>query len=111
MSKLKTPLEKKAASLALDGRNVYGENDKSSRKAIPLRKQFSHQEVRRASKPLATLTSQLDEEDLVALEAKVLATEIGATRGRFRKRPDESLGAVLAAKQTGDHSVLKRKRK
>jgi len=111
MSKLKTPGEKKSASLSLDGRNVYRENDKSSRKSIPLRKQLSHQDVRRASKPLASLSSGLDEDVLVAAEATVLATEIAATRRRFRKRPDESLGAVLAAKQSGDRSILKRKRK
>jgi hypothetical protein len=111
MSKLKSPREKKAASLALDGRNVYGENDKSSRKAIPLRKQLSHQNVRRASQPLAKLSSVVSEDDLVAIEAKVRAAEVAATRARFRKRPDESLGAVLTAKRTGDRSILQRKRK
>jgi hypothetical protein len=111
VSKLKTPGEKKSASLSLDGRNIYGENDKSSRKAIPLRKQLSHQEVRRASKPLTSITSGLEEDELVAAEAKILATEIGAVRSRFRKRPDEPLGAVIKGRQTGDRSILKRKRK
>ena len=111
MSKLKTPSEKKAASLAMDGRNVYGENDKSSRKAIPLRKQLSHQKVRRASKPLAELSHAVDEDDFVAIEANVRAAEIAADRARFRKRPDEPLGRVLRAKQTGDRSGLQRKRK
>lgn len=34
----KTPQDKKALSYAKDRRNTYGENDKSSRKAIPARK-------------------------------------------------------------------------
>jgi hypothetical protein len=38
MSRLKSPQQKKLASLALDRRNVYGENDKASRKLIPLEK-------------------------------------------------------------------------
>jgi len=111
MSKLKTPREKKIASLALDARNVWHENDKASRKAIPLRKQLSHQKVRRASKSLTTIVSPIDEDDLVAAEAKILSTEIGAVRGRFRKRADEPLGAVIKARETGDRSILKRKRK
>ena len=111
MSKLKTPREKKLASLALDGRNVYGENDKSSRKAIPLRKQLSHQALRRASKlPSSVLDSMFDEDKLVQAENKLLAGEIAAKQSRFRKRPDESLGNVLAAKQTSHRSVLQRKR-
>jgi hypothetical protein len=84
VSKLKTPREKKLASLALDGRNVYGENDKSSRKAIPLRKQLSHQALRRASKqPLSTLESNASEDNLIQVEAELLANEIGAKRQRF----------------------------
>jgi hypothetical protein len=112
MSKIKNPVDKKAASLALDGRNVYGENDKSSRKAIPLRKQASHQALRRASKqPLANINSALDEDGLVATESTLLSNEVAAIRGRFRKRPDEPLGVVIKAKRTGDGSQLSRKRK
>jgi hypothetical protein len=112
VSKLKTPHEKKLASLALDGRNVYGENDKSSRKAIPLRKQLSHQALRRASKqPLSTLESNASEDNLIQVQAELLANEIGAKRQRFRKRPDESLGAVLQAKLAGNQAGFKRKRK
>ncbi|MBS1798329.1 MAG: hypothetical protein JSS95_00745 [Acidobacteria bacterium] len=112
MSKIKNPIDKKVASLALDARNVYGVNDKSSRKAIPLRKQASHQALRRASKqPLAAVNSALDEDDLVATEAKLLSNEAVAIGRRFRKRPDEPLGVVIEAKRTGDRSQLSRKRK
>jgi hypothetical protein len=111
MSKLKTPQEKKLASLALDDRNVFGENDKSSRKAIPLRKQLSHQELRRASRSLPKLNTEIDEDGLGAAEAEILASEIGAKRRRFRKRPDEPLGTLLTAKRTGNRLILKRKRK
>ncbi len=114
MSKYKTPREKKLASLALDDRNVYGENDKSSRKAIPLRKQLSHQALRRAAdQPLATI-KQIgfeDEDAIVELESALLSKEIKAVRGRFRKRPDEPLGAVLKTKTIGKRAAYKRIRK
>jgi hypothetical protein len=42
-----TPQEKKALSYARDCRNTYGENDKASRKAIPLRKAASIRKERR----------------------------------------------------------------
>ena len=46
----KTPQEKKILSYAKDCRNNYGENDKSSRKAIPRRKQQQRQNERRVLK-------------------------------------------------------------
>jgi hypothetical protein len=114
VSKLKTPREKKIASLALDNRNVYGENDKSSRKAIPLRKQLSHQAVRRASvQPLAAITmiDVRDEDAVVSLETTLLSDELHAERNRFRKRPDEPLAAVLQSKDAGGKREFTRKRK
>jgi hypothetical protein len=114
MSKLKTPREKKLASLALDNRNVYGENAKASRKAIPLRKQLSHQSLRRAAKqPLAAMGAidRHDEDAVVDLESTLLSDELQADRGRFRKRPDETLGAVLSAKTIGNRAAFKRIRK
>jgi hypothetical protein len=48
--KLRSPQEKKSLSCANDRRNTYRENDKASRKLIPLRKaQESRQGKRRQS--------------------------------------------------------------
>ncbi len=112
MSKFKTPREKKLASLALDGRNIYGENDKASRKGIPRSKQLSHQALRRAAKrPLLGVDSTFQEDDLVQVESAVRESEIQSKRKQFRKRPDASLGDLLEYKRTGDWQLLTRKRK
>ncbi len=108
MSKLKTPREKKLASLAMDCRNVYGENDKASRKGIPRSKQTSHQALRRAAKmPLHNLTSGLEEDVLVAVESAVLEREIVGNRKSFKKRHDVSLGNLLENRKTGDWKLLR----
>jgi hypothetical protein len=112
VSKLKTPRVKKLASLALDNRNVYGENDKASRKGIPRSKQISHQAGRRSAKrPLHNLTSALGEDDLVQAESAVKENEIQAKRKGFKKRPDEPLGAILEYKKTGDWQALTGRRR
>ena len=112
MSKLKTPREKKLASLALDARNVYGENDKASRKLVPRRKQEGHQAIRRASKqPLQSIASGIGEDELAQKEAEVKTREIVERRKAFKKRPDAPLGAIQDYKETGDWQALTRKRK
>jgi hypothetical protein len=103
MSKLKTPREKKEASLEHDRRNVYFENDKSSRKNIPRSKKLSHQAERRAAnQPLAKLKDKVDEEEGVAaeLESRV---QFKKKRGAgFRKHPDAKLKDVIHFRQTGE---------
>jgi hypothetical protein len=112
MSKIKTPREKKLASLALDCRNVYGENDKASRKLIPRAKQQGHQALRRASKlPLQNISTQLGEDGLVQAEAEVKSREIQGKRKAFTKRPDAPLRTLLEYKETGDWQSLMRPRK
>ncbi len=49
MSKLKTPQDKKRASLARDRRNAYGESPHGARKSIPRNKALSRQAARRAA--------------------------------------------------------------
>jgi hypothetical protein len=96
MSKLKTPSEKKHASLAHDCRNVYHENDRASRKLIPLRKQQGQQHLRRDVKEaLNAIASALEEDDVVAAEAKALNREIEGKRNRFKKQADAPLAGVL----------------
>jgi hypothetical protein len=111
MSKFKTPREKKLASLALDARNVYGENDKASRKGIPRSKQLSHKAQRRAAKePLQAIHLPTEEDDLVALESGVRSREMLAKKNAFRKKPDASIASILEYKRTGDWQLLTRKR-
>jgi hypothetical protein len=99
MSKLKTPRQKKLASLALDRRNVYGENDKASRKSIPRGKQRSHQGLRRAVKqPLLNLSGVLAVDDAVEIELAVIDSERRLKRKAFKKKPDAPLGAYMKAK-------------
>jgi hypothetical protein len=102
VSKLKTPQQKKKASLALDGRNVYGENDKASRKLIPRGKQTAHQLSRRAAKrPLLQPSSLIDEELADAAESAARSSIIESKRKGFKKTPDAPLGACLDAKSRG----------
>jgi len=99
LSTLKSPQQRKLASLALDRRNVYGENDKASCKLIPLGKQQSHQGLRRAAKqPLLNTELLTDEDSASTAEFEVQTALIQAKRKGFRKRPDAPLGAVLKDK-------------
>ena len=50
LKRRQTPQEKKQLSLKKDRRNSYGENDKSSRKAIPLQKKMANRKIRRADR-------------------------------------------------------------
>jgi hypothetical protein len=102
MSNVKSPQEKKTASLNLDRRNAYGENDKSSRKNIPLSKQRSHQAERRAvNEPLMKLTGAVDEDVAISVETEVKARAIKQKREGFRKKPDAPLKDVLIYRKTG----------
>ncbi len=60
---------------------------------------------------LSQLGAQLEEDEIVSIEASVLAKEVAATRARFRKRPDEPLGEVIKPKLTGENPTFNRKRK
>jgi hypothetical protein len=89
----RTPAEKKRLSYERDRRNVYGENDKSSRKWIPLRKRMrARADRRRASQALApgVVPSHLADGD--HLEVELLRTP---DPGGWRKRPDMPLGDWL----------------
>jgi hypothetical protein len=102
VSKIKLPQEKKTASLENDCRNTYGENDKSSRKNIPLNKQRSHQAERRASnQPLQRLSGVTDEDAAVAAEIQSRTEGIEKKRKAFRKFPDTPLKDVLVYQETG----------
>lgn len=91
----KTPQEKKALSYAKDGRNGYGENDKSSRKAIPLYKRLVNRANRHHAQRLLAAASGVVNAD-VAEAAETRAQ--GKRPKRWTKVPDTRLGEYLANK-------------
>ncbi len=86
MSRDRTPQAKKHHSLTRDRRNTYGENDKSSRTAIRLRKRLASRMRRHA------LRRALDRS---AATAEDTGVDVPARRGWWRKCPDDPLGEVL----------------
>jgi hypothetical protein len=90
----RSPQEKKALSYAKDRRNAYGENDKASRKLIPLRKATeSRQDRRKVTQEVASL-QKLDEEGADVLESS--ARHDVRRVGGWTKSADEPLGKVVA---------------
>ncbi len=80
----RSPQEKKILSYARDRRNVYGENDKASRKNIPRSKAMGARAYR--SEVKQAMREAGDEADIAAAEV---------SRRRFAKDPDVALGAYL----------------
>lgn len=93
---MKTPQEKKRLSLKKDRRNTYGENNKSSRTGIPLRKAKAHRRNRhRQDNLLHTLPDASNEDALVALENEIK----GQAPNPWKKYPDTPLGETLERQQ------------
>lgn len=91
----KTPQEKKALSYAKDRRNDYGENDKSSRKNIPLRKAKQNRVFRKNVNQILHEAKEISgSENLEILENKVLSVR----KGNWKKSPDTALGEFLERK-------------
>jgi hypothetical protein len=104
MSKLKSPQDKKKASLQHDCRNSYGENDKSSRKNIPQSKQRSHRAERRAANSsLVALKNKVEikEETATTAEQQAKDRSLEHKRKSFKKRPDGPLRSILEYQRTG----------
>lgn len=89
----RSPQEKKRLSYAKDRRNVYGENDKSSRKNIPRGRQLAHRADRHhADQALRAALGRPDEARADRAE-RVVRDRRPAW---FRKDPDAPLGEVVA---------------
>ena len=83
-----TPQQKKAYSYAQDGRNTYGEDAKSSRKNIPLRKRLVNKANRHADRQLLSeATGAADPDTAEAAEQRAQ----GRRPKRWRKVPDQRL--------------------
>jgi hypothetical protein len=92
----RSPRAKKALSYAKDRRNAYGENDKSSRKNIPLRKRLVNRANRHAAQQQLREASGLADAEC----AERVEVRLRGTRPKvWRKRPDLPLGQVLDRKR------------
>ncbi|ONI83571.1 hypothetical protein ALI22I_34385 [Saccharothrix sp. ALI-22-I] len=91
----RTPQEKKRLSYAKDRRNVYGENDKSSRKNIPRGRQRAHRANRRGADQALRAALGPADEAVADRAEQVVRTRRPAV---FRKAPDAPLGEVVAGR-------------
>nr|AIA13733.1 hypothetical protein [uncultured bacterium]AIA14923.1 hypothetical protein [uncultured bacterium] len=88
----RTPQEKKALSYEKDRRNNYGENDKASRKNIPLQRAKSHRAYRKkVSEAVHAVLSAGDEEQRELEESRALSVK----KPDWKKSPDEPLGEIV----------------
>ncbi|GAA0972364.1 hypothetical protein GCM10009551_000650 [Nocardiopsis tropica] len=89
MPRRRSPQEKKALSYARDRRNDYGENDKSSRRNIPLSKRIARRADRRiAATALAAGRGGADADSGAAAQERAERRRPGV----WRKWPDGPLG-------------------
>jgi hypothetical protein len=90
----RTPQDKKRFSYTKDRRNVYGANDKASRKGLPLKKKRASRSYRRrANAPLVHTSTELDSD--VVVEQRLGS---GYRYVVGSKMPDKPLGEVLIHK-------------
>lgn len=88
----RSPQEKKALSYARDCRNVYGENDKSSRKNIPLHKRMVNKANRHSAQQwLGDAAGVVDLDRAERAEERLR----GSRPKSWRKQPDMPLGQFL----------------
>lgn len=92
-----TPQEKKRLSYAHDRRNSYGENSKSSRKAIPQRKKRGRRALRRDIQQAVSTTLHGAGADEDATSVR-LGTP-GRKKETWQKAPDIPLAASIQRKK------------
>lgn len=93
------PQERKALSYARDRRNVYGENDKSSRKNIRRNKRIPNRSDRhRERQVLAVAAGRIVPEIAESAEVKLLAKKSRWLKTRWRKCADTPLAEVVEYK-------------
>jgi hypothetical protein len=95
MRQPRSPQEKKRLSYLRDRRNVYGENDKASRKNIPLSKALGIRSMRHEQNQ-ALRGALVAVSDEAMIEAELKAKE--DNRWWWSKQPDAPLGEVVARK-------------
>ncbi len=103
----KSPQDKKSLSYAKDRRNTYGQNNKASRKAIPLRKAKENRQDRRKANQAMARIPRVGEEVADLLESSVFHDVYRV--GGWTKAPDEQLGKVVANAIVGRENRVGRK--
>jgi len=91
--KPRSPQVKKVLSYAKDRRNVYGENDKASRKAIPARKAGESRKVRRKARQSLEVIDVADEAKTDVIESS-LRQDLERVGG-WKKDPDAPLSEFI----------------
>lgn len=91
----RSPPKDKESSLDHDCRNDFGENDKSSRKAIPLFKAQSNRRGRHAAK--VAVNGLIDDDSINEMRQLALA-DAKSLRPAKSKSPDRPLGDYLERK-------------
>jgi hypothetical protein len=89
----KSPQEKKALSYANDTRNVYGNNNKAARKAIPARKAGENRKSRHKAAQVIKIT--LNPDDAIADTTESSLRHDLERVGGWTKSPDMRLGEFL----------------
>ncbi len=104
--KRKTPQEKKTLSYAKDCRNVYGENDKTSRVSIRRNKTFPTRAFRKNINDI--LQGAVGAVDLE--KAEVLDVNIRAiNRRKWKKSADMPLGKIVKEQlETGERPIRRK---
>lgn len=92
----RSPPADKDLSYERDGRDGYGENNKSKRKAIPLFKARSNRQGRHGAK---VAVDGMTGEERDADEAKLQAADFKASKPWKTKSPDIPLGDYLKRKR------------
>lgn len=92
----RSPPKDKLLSYERDGRDAYGENNKSKRKAIPRFKAQSNRQGRHGSN---IVVAQMSGDETVDEEADLLEADRKARRPAKRKIPDMALGDHLKRKK------------
>ena len=99
MAARKSPQEKKVLSYAKDRRNDYGENDKSSRKAIRRNKRVPNRTDRHREQQLLTgAIGPVTGEAAEFVQDRLLARKSMWRTKRWRKWPDAALAEVVVFK-------------
>ena len=93
---VRTPQEKKSLSLSRDRRNVYGANDKTSRKIVPRRKQVGQMDLRRTIAQRLRARRPVDAHAAEVMDAEVRDVQAQKSAKRFKKAPDSPLRDALA---------------
>jgi len=103
----RSPQNKKTLSYAKDRRNTYGENDKASRKLIPLRKAMENRQDRRKVAQEVALLPNLEEGAADLLESSV-RHDVHRVGG-WRKAADQPLGKIVTWAKEARESRRERK--